>query len=382
MWRARICMQREFDLLLSQLSPRQPLRTDPGELRPAIEGRTVLLTGAGGSIGSAVVLELASLRPGRLILLERSESDLHAITLAALRCGETACVVPILGDVCDGRLLDEVFRAHRPDLVIHAAAFKHVALLEGQPLEAARNNILGTHELVLRAAAGGAGRTVMLSTDKAVEPASIMGATKRMAELLMASFDGAGTRSTSVRFGNVIGSRGSVAPHFAGQIAAGRPLTVSHPDASRFFLSGKEAVGCVLAAVSLGRGGDILVPDLGHPIRILDLARAMIRSAGLRPEETHVPIVFTGLRPGEKLSERLLSAPEEAAASGVPGDGGWRRVVLPRVPSAEIERWIGGLRRALHRRSVSALLESVLEAVPGYVPSDTIMELASAPRAA
>jgi FlaA1/EpsC-like NDP-sugar epimerase len=266
----------------------------------------VLVTGAGGSIGSELCRQVARLRPARLTLVERSEGNLFEIDRTLREAWPGLRVEGVVADVGNTHQMARILERTSPHVLLHAAAHKHVALSETNACEAVRCNALATHRLGRLAGDAGVGAFVMLSTDKAVRPVSIMGATKQVAELVIQRLqrDYPSTRFVAVRFGNVMGSTGSVIPIFRDQIAKGGPVTVTHPDATRYFMTIPEAVQLVLEAGALGGSGEILVLDMGKPIRILDLARDLIGLSGLRPE-IDVPIVFTGLRPGERLTEDL-----------------------------------------------------------------------------
>ncbi|MDQ3687828.1 MAG: polysaccharide biosynthesis protein [Acidobacteriota bacterium] len=336
----------------------------------AVVGKKIMITGAGGSVGSALAREILSFEPSSLLLLEHSENNLFQIEKALFENPAGSRVVSFLGDVNDELLLDEIFERHGPQLVFHAAAFKHVPLLENHPLSAIQNNVVGTHSLAKKSVQHHALRVVMLSTDKAVNPSSIMGASKRIAELILRAMSTPETTMLSVRFGNVIGSRGSVFPLFAEQIKLRRPLTVTHPEATRYFLNLSEAVNLVLQAVWLGSGGDILVPELGRPVKILHVAEQLIHQSGLLPD-VDLPIVFTGLRPGEKMHEELISDNEVAGQTEIKGI---RKIAQPAVSLIEVERWLTGLQESLKRRNVSALVEEVCRIVPEYRPSPAVLE--------
>ncbi len=299
---------READM--GDLLGRDPVAADPQLLGRAIAGKTVLVTGAGGSIGSELCRQIGLLRPAALVLLESSEHALYQID-RELRAVADFPVVPALGSVGDAALVARLLAAHGVETVFHAAAHKHVPLVEMNVLEGVRNNVLGTWTLTRAAMAAGVGTFVLISTDKAVRPANVMGATKRWAELIVqaaareAQAGGGAQRFCAVRFGNVLGSSGSVIPLFREQIAQGGPVTVTHPDVTRYFMSIHEAVELVIQAGSLARGGEIFLLEMGEPVRIVDLAQNMIRMAGY---QEGVEIVYTGLRPGEKLTEELLIA--------------------------------------------------------------------------
>lgn len=300
---------------IEDLLGREPVRIDSGHVRTMIAGKTVLITGAGGSIGSELCRQVARFKPARVVLFDAGEYALYAIDQWFAVHQPDVEVVPLAGDVRDAARLDEVFAAYRPQLVFHAAAYKHVPLMEiDNAWQAVRNNVLGTLQVAEHAQRYGAERFVLISTDKAVNPTNVMGATKRLAEMVCEALqcagraNGATTQMEMVRFGNVLGSTGSVIPKFAEQIARGGPVTVTHPDINRYFMSIPEAAQLVLQAAAMGQGGDVFVLDMGEPVKIVDLARNMIRLSGY--DEDDIRIEFTGLRPGEKLYEELLADSE------------------------------------------------------------------------
>ncbi len=285
---------------IEDLLGREPVKIDSAHVHDMITGKTVLITGAGGSIGSELCRQLARFAPARLVLFEASEFALYTIEQwFRVHMPETA-IVPLAGDVKDTARLEEVFAEWRPQLVFHAAAYKHVPLMEvGNAWQAVRNNVLGTLMVAAHAQRVGAERFVLISTDKAVNPTNVMGATKRLAEMACAGAEPAppeGTQLEMVRFGNVLGSTGSVIPKFAEQIARGGPVTVTHPEINRYFMSIPEAAQLVLQAASMGHGGEVFVLDMGAPVKIVNLARNMIRLSGYTEDE--IRIEFSGLRPG------------------------------------------------------------------------------------
>ena len=332
-----------------------------------VAGRTVLVTGAAGSIGSELVRQLAGLRPGHLVLLDQAESPLYFTHLGLLGRHPGLRVTPVVADVADTRRMEEVFEHHRPDLVFHAAAYKHVPLMEENPVEAVRNNVFGTLTAAECAARCGAERFVLISTDKAVHPSSVMGATKRIAEQVVLGWPALKASSTdfrAVRFGNVLGSDGSVIPLFRRQLAAGEPLTVTHPDVTRYFMTIPEAVQLVLQAATLPDAARrICMLEMGEPVRIVDLAENLIRLSGLEPYRD-VPIVFTGLRPGEKLHEELMSDLEAT----VPTEVAKIRIVGASEPDGEtLQSGLDGLAAGLALGLTDDLLRGVCALVPECV---------------
>ncbi len=297
---------------IEDLLGREPVWIDTPHVQALLQEKVVVVTGAGGSIGSELCQQLARFQPARLILLEQSEYALYSIEQWCREHRPGLAVVPVLGDVKDRERLREIFRQYRPQIVFHAAAYKHVPMLEADNAwQAVRNNVLGTYVLASVACEFEIERFVLISTDKAVNPANVMGATKRLAEMVcQAMHAGAGrTQFEMVRFGNVLGSTGSVIPRFQEQIAHGGPVTVTHPEITRSFMSISEAAQLVLQAATMGEGGEIFVMEMGEPVRIADLARNMIRLSGCTEDD--IRIEYTGLRPGEKLYEELLADEEQ-----------------------------------------------------------------------
>jgi FlaA1/EpsC-like NDP-sugar epimerase len=309
-----ISIEHIQDIQIEDLLGRDPVPPRQELLSSCIAGKSVMVTGAGGSIGSELCRQIAEIKPRRLVLFERSEFALYTIE-SDLRscCGDSLEIVPILGSVTHKRRMLAVIRALAVQTIYHAAAYKHVPLVEYNPIEGVRNNLFGTLKAAEAAIAGEVETFVLISTDKAVRPTNVMGATKRMAELVLQALAACGeqTRFTMVRFGNVLGSSGSVVPHFRTQIQNGGPVTVTHPDVVRYFMTIPEAVQLVIQAGAMGSGGDVFVLDMGEPVRIIDLAHNMIRLCGLTVRDGDSPdgdiaIEFSGLRPGEKLYEELL----------------------------------------------------------------------------
>lgn len=278
--------------------------SDYALMKEEISGKVVLVTGAGGSIGSELCRQVAQLGPRILVLYERHENSLYDIEIELKKEFPGRRIIPVIGDILDSTKLDEILKVNNVDLVYHAAAYKHVPMMEREPLEAVRNNVMGTRNVADLAVANKVDKFVLISTDKAVNPANIMGTTKRIAELVIQELNGNGTSFVTVRFGNVVGSNGSVIPLFKKQIAEGGPVTVTHPEVTRYFMAIPEAVQLVMVAGAMGRGGEIFLLDMGEPIKIVDLAKDLLKRSGLEPEKD-IDIVFTGLRPGEKLYEEL-----------------------------------------------------------------------------
>jgi len=293
------------DIKVEDLLKREQVSLDMHLVKSEIESKTVLITGAGGSIGSELARQIFVFKPAKLILLDNAETPLYQIDIELKsKDGETE-VIPCIGDIRSRRGLERIFKQYKPQFVYHAAAYKHVPMMEMSPLDAINNNIIGTFKLASVASRHQVSKFVLISTDKAVRPSSIMGTTKRIAEMVVQSMNGNGTRFVVVRFGNVLGSNGSVVPLFQKQIASGGPVTITHPEVTRFFMTIPEAVMLVLQAGSIGKGGELFLLDMGEPIKIADLARNMIRLAGLVPDRDII-IEYIGLRPGEKLYEELL----------------------------------------------------------------------------
>jgi FlaA1/EpsC-like NDP-sugar epimerase len=277
-----------------------------------------MVTGAGGSIGSELARQVARFNPSNLLLVERAEFALFNIDRELRESLPGLNIVPLTADVCDENRMRSIFSTYDPHVIVHAAAHKHVPMMESNPTEAVKNNVLGTRLLGEMAGRFGAEAFVLISTDKAVRPTSMMGASKRVAELVIQDLEGRyATRYVAVRFGNVIGSAGSVIPIFREQISKGGPVTVTHPDMVRYFMTIPESVQLVLQAGAMGEGGEIFILDMGEPVSILDLAKDTITLSGLKPYED-IDIVFTGIRPGEKLFEELQTDAESVAKTRHP----------------------------------------------------------------
>lgn len=300
------------DISIEDLLFREEVKVDMAKLREFLSGKRILVTGAAGSIGSEIVRQLVKFDPAEIIAFEIDETELHNLQLElkdSLRSRKLN-FIPVVGDVRDKRKVNEVFNRFRPNIVFHAAAYKHVPLMEFFPEEAVKTNVFGTYNVATASIDSGVEKFVNISTDKAVNPTSVMGATKRLAEIICRVLNDLGkTKFVSVRFGNVLGSRGSVVPIFLEQIKKGGPVTVTHPEMKRYFMTIPEAVLLVFQAAAMGEGGEVFVLDMGEPVKIVKLAEELIRLQGLEPYKD-IDIVFTGLRPGEKLFEELLTAEE------------------------------------------------------------------------
>lgn len=306
----RVSVNQLREVSLEDLLGRSPVELDSASIASYIEGRTVLVTGAGGSIGSELCRQIYNFQPRKLIILGKGENSIFSIQQELARRVEPVEVVSVIADIRDRSRMEQVFKVHKPHLVFHAAAHKHVPLMEANVYEAVNNNVFGTRVTAELSDQYGAEKFVLVSSDKAVNPTSVMGATKRMAELVIQDLAlRSKTKYVAVRFGNVLASRGSVIPLWKQQIAAGGPLTVTDPEVTRYFMLIPEAVQLILQAGAFGSGGEIFVLDMGKPVKILDLANDLIKFSGLRPGQD-IKIEFTGLRPGEKLYEELLTKDE------------------------------------------------------------------------
>ena len=304
-------VQQLRNVEIEDLLGRDPVELDQTLIEKQLRGKRILVTGAGGSIGSEICRQVSSFRPKELIILGHGENSIYQLNMELLgKYAEHFRITPVIADVQDRKRIFEVMEKYRPDVVYHAAAHKHVPLMEINPREAVKNNILGTRNVAEAANHAKVKTFVMISTDKAVNPPNIMGATKRLCEMIVQDMatKSDSTKYVAVRFGNVLGSRGSVIPLFKKQIAKGGPITVTHPDIVRYFMTIPEAAQLVIQAGSLARGGEIFVLDMGKPVRIVDLAKNLIRLSGY--SEDDIEIKFTGLRPGEKMYEELLNEGE------------------------------------------------------------------------
>ncbi len=359
-----VSMRHVRPMMLDDLLQREPIQTDLQELRPLLEGRRVLVTGAGGSIGSELCRQIARYRPALLVLFERHENSLYKLDLELRETFPHVKTLALVGDATNREQVEAGFRTLAPHLIFHAAAHKHVPLMEQNAAEAIRNNICGTRIVGEAALAAGVARFVLISTDKAINPVNVMGATKRIAEFLVQDINQRGpTRFSVVRFGNVLGSNGSVVPLFAEQIRKGGPVTVTHPEIKRYFMTIPESVQLILQASVRGQGGDVFVLDMGEQIRIADLARNMIVLSGLVPDQD-IKIAFTGLRPGEKLYEELFEQGERVEPTS---HNKIKRAVsqMPFGPG-ELGRHLKELEALLHDQHEENIIQKLREMVTTY----------------
>jgi FlaA1/EpsC-like NDP-sugar epimerase len=353
---------------------RVPVGSDEALARAAVWGKRVLITGAGGSIGSAIACAILGGQPEAVVLLDCSEQALYAINrrIAGLTVPTSVQVIPVVGSVADRSLLDFLFRQYRPDLVVHAAAYKHVPLMELNPFSAMANNAVATYTLVTAALQYGIQQLLLVSTDKAVHPTNIMGASKRVAELVVLSHAHSGVLMNVIRLGNVLGSSGSVVPLFKEQLSRGIPLTITHAEASRYFLTASEAEAAILRAAKCDHSGRILMADCGAPLLILDLVRHLSKVfAGPRSDETadQPALQIIGLRPGEKLHEDIVSTVEEREGRSLPG----LRIVSSPTPSAhEVAAGMERIATSIRNFDLSEMISATLSLVPDYQPSSAL----------
>jgi len=361
--RSSSVVTRLHDFRVEDLMERGPVRTDVPEIRDFLHGHVVLVTGAAGSIGSELCRQIVEGDDAvKLICLDKDENGLFRLEHRLRALGGAIELAFFLGDMRDRQRMDALFGTYKPEVVFHAAAYKHVPILQYHPVEAVRNNVGGTRNLVDRADEHGVETFVLISTDKAVRPTSVMGATKRIAEQIVRARDlTSATRFCTIRFGNVLGSNGSVVELFLQQIRDGRPVTVTHPDIERYFMTIPEAVHLVLFAATMGEGGEVFILDMGEPIKIDQLARNLIQLSGLTPD-VDVPIEYTGLRPGEKLYEDLWTGDEEPAPTSHPGI----RVSRRREPNADVPKRVANLLQAGELGDEEACWSGILDLVPTF----------------
>lgn len=357
------------EVAVEDLLGRNPVRLEVTQIRDALEDKVVLVTGAAGSIGSELCRQIARFRPAGIVGFEIAESPLFEIDREMRRAFPAVRFYPEIGSVQNRARLDDVLSQYKPAVVYHAAAYKHVPLMETHVFEAVENNVFGTYNVAEASAEHGVEDFVLISSDKAVRPTNVMGTTKRIAELILLALQNGRTRYVAVRFGNVLGSNGSVIPIFKKQIAAGGPVTVTHPEMRRFFMTIPEACQLVLQASAIAKGGQICVLDMGQPIRIVDLARNLILLSGLKPEED-IKIKFTGMRPGEKLYEELSTLLENTVAS----DHEKIRIFVGNgVPECGLDQWLNSLRDLCQARDIGRLTLALKELVLDYSPSADLL---------
>jgi FlaA1/EpsC-like NDP-sugar epimerase len=363
---------RIHDTSIEDLLGTHPVRIDEASIRERIKAKVVMVTGAAGSIGAELCRQIARFHPRAIVGFDQAETPLFHIERELAKSFPALQFHAEIGNIARRDDLDRTMLKYRPSVLFHAAAYKHVHLMEKHVFAAVENNVFGTWQVALAAASHGVEDFVLISTDKAVRPASMMGATKRMAELVIRSMQKErGTRFIAVRFGNVVGSNGSVVPIFQEQIAAGGPVTVTHPDMHRYFITIPDAAQLVLQASSIGKGGEIFTLDMGEPVRIVDLARNLILLSGLEPDRD-IKIEFTGIRPGEKLheelnlnGEHLLPTCHERINSGVP---------VYSVDSQQIKSCLRSLEEMVSDRNVTGLVSLLKEMISDYTPDSALLK--------
>jgi FlaA1/EpsC-like NDP-sugar epimerase len=358
------------EVAVEDLLGRTPVHLEEDSIKSTLEGKVVLVTGAAGSIGCELCRQIARFRPAQIVGFEIAESSLFEIDREMRQAFPFVSFHPEIGSIQNRDRLSEIFRTYKPSVVYHAAAYKHVPLMETHVFEAIENNVFGSYNVAAAAAEHGVEAFLLISSDKAVRPTNIMGATKRIAELILLALKNGRTKFVAVRFGNVLGSNGSVIPIFKKQIAAGGPVTVTHPEMRRFFMTIPEACQLVLQALAIGKGGEICVLDMGQPVKIVDLARHLILLSGLRPEED-IEIEFTGMRPGEKLSEELSTMLEDT----VPSKHDKIRIFVGNGSREEdIRIWLAALHEICEARDLARLIVALKELVPDYSPSVHVLK--------
>ncbi|MGV8081406.1 MAG: polysaccharide biosynthesis protein [Syntrophales bacterium] len=372
----RVSVKILRDVSYEDLLGRPPVQLDVAGIRNYLAGRTILVTGCGGSIGSELCRQLIRFEPGLIVLVDASEANLFQIQMEMENELSFQRYEPVLGQVQDKVLMQSVFEKYRPRVVFHAAAYKHVPMLERNPWEAVFNNIQGSRTVMETAAAFGVERFVLVSTDKAVRPTNVMGASKRVTELILQSLQDSETRFLSVRFGNVVGSSGSVIPLFRRQIEHGGPVTVTDPEVTRFFMTIPEAAQLIIQAGAMGKGGEIYILKMGTPVRIVDMARDLIRLSGREPDRD-VRIVFTGLREGEKLHEELITEGEGIVPTGhdkilvLRPDPDPERLSEPDAHRRRLYGEIERLLAAADRHDAPEIKRLLRDVVPEYVPQES-----------
>ena len=364
------------EIRIEDLLERNPILLDEANIEQQLKGKTILVTGAAGSIGSEIARQIIRFHPQKLVLLDQGETPLHELELELKGYFHFRNYEVVLGDVRNFGRMRRIFEYFQPDIVYHAAAYKHVPMMENNPSEALLTNVKGTQVVADLAVEFGVKKVVLVSTDKAVNPSSIMGASKRMAEIYIQSLDrqvhqmGGSTRFITTRFGNVLGSSGSVIPLFKKQIATGGPVTITHPDMTRFFMTIPEACQLVMEAGAMGQGGEIFVFDMGQSIRILDLAKRMIRLSGLEPDRD-ISIVYTGLRPGEKLYEEILNNAETTLPTHHP------KILIAKVreyPFEEVKKRTEQLIELFNTQDNARIVALLKKFIPEYKSNNSVFE--------
>ena len=356
----------------NQLLPARPSAATKHSLPSLHTGKSILVTGAGGSIGSALAHAIAAESPKLLILLDHSEQNLYEIETALSSTASAAPILAVLGNAGDRDLLSALLAEHRTSLIYHAAAFKHVPLMEANPFAAVRNNALVTWNLTRLAVTHGVAQLLLISTDKAANPRSIMGASKRLAELAILRSGSTRTNCRAIRLGNVLGSHGSVVPLFLQQIARGQNLTVTHADVTRYFLTMDETVNLIFRVASLTGSDGLFLPEMGQPVKIHDLARRLLELTA-RENQKNLNIDFTGLRAGDKLGEDLLSPSESLEPTSLHGI---HRIAGPEVSTSQIDAAFEQIETRTRERDLAPLLDAIRAIIPEYEPSETLLERA------
>ena len=356
----QVTVQQLRHVEIEDLLGRDPVKLNLAEVASYLHDKRVLITGAGGSIGSELCRQVAKLAPKQMLLLGKGENSIYEIDRELHEKFPRIEIIPLIADVRDRDRINSIFKQYQPQVIFHAAAHKHVPLMEAQPIEAVNNNIFGTKNVAQAADHYQAEIFIMISTDKAVNPTSVMGATKRAAEMVTQYMNSISkTKFAAVRFGNVLGSRGSVIPLFKKQIAAGGPITITHPDMMRYFMTIPEASQLVLQAGALATGGEVFVLDMGEPVKIVDMATDLIKLSGLKPYDD-IKLTFTGLRPGEKLFEELLSAEEGTMATK------HKKIYIANLRQVEQKELEQGLNRLQHAQQPSDIIHVLEALLPTY----------------